>query len=101
MKLEVKYIFLTSSSGANFYIFHFPESMEVRKILTLDIKMQYNLQTREDIFCIFKDFHVGQRPTCPPPFIIWWYTSFSYTFYNHDEKQVKEQTLKKMYFRSK
>ena len=59
MKLEVKYIFLTSSSGANFYIFHFPESMEVRKILTLDIRMQYNSQTREDIFCIFKGFSCG------------------------------------------
>ena len=38
MKLEVKYIFLTSSSGKNFYICQLPEGVEMRKI-ALGIRM--------------------------------------------------------------
>ena len=33
MKLKFKYIFPTSSSGTNFYIYQLPEGLEIRKIL--------------------------------------------------------------------
>ena len=41
MKLEVKYFFPTSSSGAHFYIYQLPEGLEMRKILTHGIKMHF------------------------------------------------------------
>ena len=69
MKLKVKYLFPTSSSAANFYIYGLPEGLGVRKILAGGARMQKNLQTREDIFWIFTDFHGVmwvQSPTCTP-----------------------------------
>ena len=57
MKLEVKYLFPTSSSDTNLYIYQLPEGLGVRKILAYGIKMRKNPQTREDIFWIFTDFH--------------------------------------------
>ena len=57
MKMEVKYLFPTSSSGVNFCIYQLPEGLEMRKILALGIRMQKNPQTRADIVCIFMDFH--------------------------------------------
>ena len=42
MKLEVEYLFLTSSSGANRYIYHLPEGLGMRKISAHGIKMQKN-----------------------------------------------------------
>ena len=56
MKLEVKFLFLTSSSGANFYIYQLPEGPQTRKILAHGIRMKKSLQTRGDIFWIFTDF---------------------------------------------
>ena len=57
MKMEVKYLFPTSCSGANFCIYQLPEGLEMRKILALGIRMQKNPQTRVDIVWIFMDFH--------------------------------------------
>ena len=68
MKLEVKYLFPTPSSGANFYIYQFPEGLGMRKILTHGISKQKNPQTRKD-FWTFTDFHGVirvQSPTCTP-----------------------------------
>ena len=70
MKLEVKYLFPTSSSGANFYIYELPENLRMRKVLAHGIRKQKNPQNKVDIFWIFKDFHGGmwvQNPTCTPP----------------------------------
>ena len=67
MKLKVKYIFPTSSSGANFYMYQLPEGLGMRKVLVHGIRMQKNSQTREDIFWTFTDFHgviKVQSPTC-------------------------------------
>ena len=55
MKLEVKYIFPTSTSGANFYIYELPEGLGMRKIYAHGTRMQKNPQTRGDIFWIFMD----------------------------------------------
>ena len=33
------------------------EAMGIRKILTYDIRMKKNPQSKEDTFCIFKGFH--------------------------------------------
>ena len=55
MKLEIKYIFSTSTSGANFYIYELPEGLEMRKILAHGTRMQKNPQAREDIFWIFME----------------------------------------------
>ena len=57
MKLEVKYLFPTSSLLANVCII----CLEMRKILAHGIRMQNNLQTRADIFWIFTDFHGAMR----------------------------------------
>ena len=61
MKLEVKYLFLTLSSGANFYFCHLPE--EMRKILAHGIMVQMNPKTSLDIFWIFMDFLGDMRVT--------------------------------------
>ena len=45
MKLEVKYLFPTSCSGANFYIYQLPEGFRIRKILAHDIRMKKNPET--------------------------------------------------------
>ena len=42
MKLEVKYLFPTSSSGASFFIYQLSEGLEMRKILAHSIRMQKN-----------------------------------------------------------
>ena len=55
MKLEIKYIFPTSTSGANFYIYELPEGLEMRKILAHGTRMQRNPQARGDIFWIFME----------------------------------------------
>ena len=57
MALEVKYIFPTFSSGANFYICQLSEGLGIRKILAHGIRMQKFPQTRADISRIFTDFH--------------------------------------------
>ena len=70
MKSEVKYLFPTSSSGANSYIHQLPEGLGMRKILAHVIRMRKNPQTREDIFWIFTHFHGVMRvqsPTFIPP----------------------------------
>ena len=55
MKLEIKYIFPTSTSGTNFYIYELPEGLEIRKILAHGTRMQKNPQARGDIFWIFME----------------------------------------------
>ena len=57
MKLGVKFLYLTSSSGENFYIYQLREGLGMRKILAHSIRMQQNSQTREDTFWRFTDFH--------------------------------------------
>ena len=67
MKLEVKYLFRSSSLVANFYIYPLPESLEMRKISAHPIGIQKNPYTREDVFWIFRNFHrvmQVQSPTC-------------------------------------
>ena len=63
MKLEVKYLFPTSSSGANLCIYKLLEGLGMGKLLTHSIRMEKNSQTRTEIFWIFTDFHmpVGSR----------------------------------------
>ena len=59
MKLEVKYLLATQSSGAKFCIYSLPEGLGIRKILAHDISRQQKL--------IFTDFHGVIRvqiPTC-------------------------------------
>ena len=57
IKLEVEYLFPTSSSGANFYTYQLPESPGMRKIFAHGIRMKKNPQTSENTFWIFTDFH--------------------------------------------
>ena len=66
MKLEVKYIFPTSTPRVNNYIYKLPEGLGMRKILAYGTRIQKNPQTREDIFWIFKDFHGVQSTICTP-----------------------------------
>ena len=64
MKLEVKYLFPTSSSGANFYIYQLYEGLGM---IAHGIRTQNNPQTKVDFFWIFMDFHRFmrvQKPTC-------------------------------------
>ena len=65
MKLEVKYIFPTSTPGVNNYICKLRKGPGMRTILAHGTRIQKNPQTREDIFWIFTDFHrvmLVQRP---------------------------------------
>ena len=67
MKLEIKYFFPTSTSGANFFINQLSKSLKIRKILAQVIRRQKNPQTREQIFRILIDFQRAIRvqiPTC-------------------------------------
>ena len=57
MKLEVKCIFPTSTPGLNNYIYKLPEGLGMRRILAHRTWIQKNPQIREDISCIFTDFH--------------------------------------------
>ena len=57
MKLEVKCIFPTSTPGLNNYIYKLPEGLGMRRILAHGTRIQKNPQNREDISCIFTDFH--------------------------------------------
>ena len=68
MKLEVKYIFLTSTLGANNYTCKLSEGLGMRQILACGTGIQTNLQTREDIFWIFTDFqsYVGPMSNLHP-----------------------------------
>ena len=56
MKLKVKSLFPTLSSGTNFFIYQLPEGLEIRRILAHGIRMQTFPQTRVDIYQIFTDF---------------------------------------------
>ena len=64
MKLEIKYIFPTSTSGADFYIYELPEGLEMRKILG-HTRMQRNPQARGDIFWIFMEL-LGPKSNLHP-----------------------------------
>ena len=64
IKLEVKYIFLTSYWGVDFYIYQLSEGLGMRKISAHGIRMQKN-QTRADIFCIFTDLHGAMQVPSP------------------------------------
>ena len=69
MKLEVKYLFPTSYSAANYCIYDLLEGLGMRKILPHGIRMQKNPETRADIFWVFTDFHRVMRVqslTCTP-----------------------------------
>ena len=69
MKLEVKYIFATSTPGVNNYIYKLPEDLGMRRILAHGTRIQISRQTREDILWIFTDFHRVmwvQSPTYTP-----------------------------------
>ena len=57
MKLEFKYIFPASTPGLNNYIYKLPEGLGMRRILAHGTRIQKNPQIREDISCIFTDFH--------------------------------------------
>ena len=69
MKLEVKYIFPASTPGLNNYIYKLPEGLGMRRILAHGTRIQKNPQTREDIYCIFTDFHSYVGPTSNLNFI--------------------------------
>ena len=56
MKLEVKYIFPTSSSSVNFHNYQLAEGLEMRNILARGIRM-HKPQTRVNIFWIFMDIY--------------------------------------------
>ena len=56
MKLEVKYIFPTSSSSVNFYNYQLAEGLEMRNVLARGITM-HKPQTRVNIFWIFMDIY--------------------------------------------
>ena len=69
MKLEVKYLFPISFSGATFFIYELPEGLGMRKILANGTRMQKNPQNKEKIFWICTDFHRVMRvqsPACTP-----------------------------------
>ena len=68
MKLEVRYLFLTLSSGTNFFIYQLSEGLESRKILPFlgSKKIHKPWYT---FCCISMDFHGVirvQNPTCIP-----------------------------------
>ena len=49
MKLEVKYIFPTSTPDVNNYIYKLPEGLGMRRILAHDTRIEKNPRTRKDI----------------------------------------------------
>ena len=57
MKLEVKDLFPTSSTGSNFYIYQLPKSLGMSKVLPHGVRMQKTPKTRTKVFWIFTDFH--------------------------------------------
>ena len=57
MKLEVQYLFPTSCSGANLFIYQLSEGLGIKKILAHRIKTQKNLQIMAHIFWIFTKFY--------------------------------------------
>ena len=57
MKLEVKYIFPTSTPGVNNDICKLSEGLGNRRVLGHGTRIQKNPQIREGIFWIFTDFH--------------------------------------------
>ena len=56
MKLEVIYIFPTSTPDLNNYIYELHEGLGMRRIFAHGTRIQKNRQTRKDIFWIFTDF---------------------------------------------
>lgn len=71
MKLGVKPLFPTPSSGFNFFIYQLFEGLEMRKISGHVVRMQTNPKTKVDIFWIFTDFtellDFKVRPSSPAP----------------------------------
>ena len=68
MKLEVKYLFPTSCSGASFYIYQLPEGLAMRKILHMVLGCK-RIHKPGRTFRILTDFHEVMRvqsPTCIP-----------------------------------
>ena len=53
MKLQVKYLFSTSTS---FYIYQLPEGLRMRKILAYGIRMQKNPKNQGGYFLDFHGF---------------------------------------------
>ena len=53
--MEIKYLFPTSFSGTNFYIYELHEGLRTRKTLAHSIRMQKNPKTKEEIFWISTD----------------------------------------------
>ena len=53
MKLEVKYLYSTSCSGRNFYIYQLPQGLGARKISANGIRVQKNPHSKENIFWVF------------------------------------------------
>ena len=69
MKLQVKYLFPTSSSGTHFYIHQFSEGLGMGNILAHGLRMQKKPQTSANILWIFMEVHEFmqvQKPTCTP-----------------------------------
>ena len=53
MKLNIKYLFPTLSSGVHFYVYKLPEGLGMKKILAYSISMQKNSPIKEGVFWIF------------------------------------------------
>ena len=70
MKLQVKYLFPTSSSGTHFYIHQFSEGLGMGNILAHGLRMQKKPQISANILWIFVEVHEFimqvQNPTCTP-----------------------------------
>ena len=65
MKLEVKHVFPTSSSGVIFFIYQLSEGLGMRRILAHGIRMQRKPQSREDNFWIFMELCVSKVQLVP------------------------------------
>ena len=65
MKLNIKCIFPTLSSGVHFYVYKLPGGLEMKKILAYGISMQKNSPTKEGVFWIFTDFYGAMRVQSP------------------------------------
>ena len=66
MKLEVKYIFPTSISGANFYIYELPEGLGMKIIDAHGTSMQKKSTNQEGHFPDFHGVMWVQSPICTP-----------------------------------
>ena len=61
IKLEAKYLFPTSSSGSDVYIYQLLEGLRIRKILAHGIRMQKNPHIGTEIFWVFTHCHGVMR----------------------------------------